>query len=200
MRCGYLYKTNRIMKIIITGSLGNISKPLATQLITEGHEVTVITGAPGVFTDQLRQVAIPCLQVRSLVRPLQPHRDVAAFLQLSSVLCHLKPDVLCAHTAKAGSLGRAAARLLDIPCVFTPHGWSMFDRTSLQWNPLFCWAESIRTSTYLRGQSAGSAAVLRRCRHPRQCIRSGGCWRRRLVAIPGPFCRPKPLIQVNVIY
>jgi glycosyltransferase involved in cell wall biosynthesis len=118
-------------------------RDLTLELRRLGHEVTVITGAPGVFTDQLRQVEIPCLQVRSLVRPLQPHRDVAAFLQLSSVLCHLKPDVLCAHTAKAGSLGRAVARLLDIPCVFTPHGWSMFDRNSLKWNPLFYGAERL---------------------------------------------------------
>jgi uncharacterized protein YbjT (DUF2867 family) len=34
------------MKIIITGSLGNISRPLATQLIAEGQEVTVISSKP----------------------------------------------------------------------------------------------------------------------------------------------------------
>jgi glycosyltransferase involved in cell wall biosynthesis len=55
----------------------------------------------------------------------------------------LKPDLVCAHTAKAGSLGRAAARLHNIPSVFTPHGWSMFDRASLHANPLFCWAECL---------------------------------------------------------
>lgn len=31
------------MKIIITGSLGNVAKPLAQQLIAEGHEITVIS-------------------------------------------------------------------------------------------------------------------------------------------------------------
>jgi uncharacterized protein YbjT (DUF2867 family) len=34
------------MKIIITGSLGNISRPLATALIAEGQEVTVISSNP----------------------------------------------------------------------------------------------------------------------------------------------------------
>lgn len=33
----------RNMKIIITGSLGNISQPLAQTLLTQGHEVTVIS-------------------------------------------------------------------------------------------------------------------------------------------------------------
>ncbi|MEY8761968.1 NmrA family NAD(P)-binding protein [Chryseobacterium tongliaoense] len=31
------------MKIVITGSLGNVAKPLAQQLITEGHHITVIS-------------------------------------------------------------------------------------------------------------------------------------------------------------
>jgi glycosyltransferase involved in cell wall biosynthesis len=118
-------------------------RELSLELRKLGHEVTVITGAPGIFTDQLRQAEIPWLQVRNLVRPLRPHRDMAAFVQLWGVLRLLKPDLVCAHTAKAGSLGRAVARLHNIPSVFTPHGWSMFDRTSLQWNPLFCWAECL---------------------------------------------------------
>lgn len=33
------------MKIILTGSLGNISKPLATALVQKGHSVTVITSS-----------------------------------------------------------------------------------------------------------------------------------------------------------
>jgi len=35
------------MKIIVTGSTGNISKPLAKQLIAEGHDVTVISSNAG---------------------------------------------------------------------------------------------------------------------------------------------------------
>lgn len=33
------------MKIIITGSLGNISKPLTQKLVQEGHQVTVISSS-----------------------------------------------------------------------------------------------------------------------------------------------------------
>jgi glycosyltransferase involved in cell wall biosynthesis len=118
-------------------------RELCLELQTLGHEVTVITGAPGIFTDQLRQVGIPSLQVGSLVRSLRPHLDLAAFVQLWRALRELKPDLVCAHTAKAGSLARAAARVHHIPSVFTPHGWSMLDRVSLKPNPLFCWAETL---------------------------------------------------------
>jgi glycosyltransferase involved in cell wall biosynthesis len=77
------------------------------------------------------------------VHPVRPHLDSAALVELAYVLRSLKPDLVCAHTAKAGSLARAAARMLHIPSVFTPHGWSMFDRTSLRPNLFFCYAERL---------------------------------------------------------
>lgn len=43
------------MKIIVTGSLGNISKPLATTLVAHGHQVTVVS------SDQQKQAAIKAL-------------------------------------------------------------------------------------------------------------------------------------------
>jgi glycosyltransferase involved in cell wall biosynthesis len=144
----------------VLGGAQSHVRELSLELRRLGHEVTVITGAPGIFTDQLQQAEIPWLQVKSLVRPLRPHRDLAAFVQLWSVLSHLKPDLVCAHTAKAGSLGRAVARLHNIPSVFTPHGWSMFDRNSLQWNPLFCLAE------YLAGRLG--ARVINVCEFERE--------------------------------
>ncbi|HWV65446.1 NAD(P)H-binding protein [Chitinophaga sp.] len=43
------------MKIIVTGSLGNISKPLAATLVARGHQVTVVS------SDQQKQAAIKAL-------------------------------------------------------------------------------------------------------------------------------------------
>jgi glycosyltransferase involved in cell wall biosynthesis len=127
----------------VLGGAQSHVRELSLELRALGHDVTVITGAPGLFTDQLRDAGIPCLHMKSLVRALRPHRDVAALIELWNALRKLKPDLVCAHTAKAGSLGRAAARLHHIPSVFTPHGWSMFDRTALEPNQLHCWMEQM---------------------------------------------------------
>src|ERR1700678_2842538 len=127
----------------VLGGAQSHVRELSLELRSLGHDVTVITGAPGIFTDQLRQAGIPWLPVKSLVRPVRPHRDLAALVELWCALRNLKPDLVCAHTAKAGSLARAAARLHGIPSVFTPHGWSMLDRTSLVSHPLFCWVEGL---------------------------------------------------------
>jgi glycosyltransferase involved in cell wall biosynthesis len=127
----------------VVGGAQSHVRELSIELRKLGHEITVITGAPGIFTGQLRQIGIPSLQLRSLVHPLRPHLDLAALVELWRALRELKPDLVCAHTAKAGSLGRTAARLHRIPSVFTPHGWSMVDRTTLKPNLLYCWAESL---------------------------------------------------------
>ena len=37
---------NKEMKIIVTGSLGHISKPLTQELVQKGHSVTVISSNP----------------------------------------------------------------------------------------------------------------------------------------------------------
>ncbi len=41
------------MKIVVTGSLGNISKPLAKQLIQQGHSVTIISSS----ADRVKEIA-----------------------------------------------------------------------------------------------------------------------------------------------
>lgn len=49
------------MKIIVTGSLGNISQPLTEQLIAQGHTVTVISSDPKKQTAIKKLGAIPAI-------------------------------------------------------------------------------------------------------------------------------------------
>jgi len=137
----------RIAQVLTRGDvLGGAQthvRELSLELLSLGHQLTVITGAPGIFTEQLNQAQVPWRTVRNLVHPVRPHLDSAALVELVYVLRGLKPDLVCAHTAKAGSLARAAARILHISSVFTPHGWSMFDRTSMRPNLFFCYAERL---------------------------------------------------------
>ena len=127
----------------VLGGAQSHVRELSLELRSLGHDVTVITGAPGIFTDQLRQAGIPWLagEEPGSAGAATP-RCGGSGRSFGAPCAELKPDLVCAHTAKAGSLARAAARLHHIPSVFTPHGWSMFDRTSLKPNPFFCWAES----------------------------------------------------------
>lgn len=60
------------MKIIVTGSLGNISKPLATELVQQGHTVTVISSQPE------RQAAIEALGATAAIGSFEDADFLAA--------------------------------------------------------------------------------------------------------------------------
>ena len=104
-------------------------RDLTIGLRSRGHSCSVVAGGPeGLFQRQMRAKGVEVIVIPPLQKPLHPVRDMESLLQLISVLRRLKPDILAAHTAKAGFLGRLAARLMGIPCVFTPHGQSFIDR------------------------------------------------------------------------
>lgn len=61
--------------------------------------------------------------VPDLVREIAPGRDVAALVRLARLFATERPDVVHAHTYKAGVLASVAGRLAGVPAVlFTPHG------------------------------------------------------------------------------
>ena len=96
----------------VLGGAQSHVRELSLELRRLGHEVTVMTGAPGIFTEQLRQEGIPWLPVRSLVRPLRPHLDLAAFrpAMLGPAPAEARPG-MCAYSQGwfSGTCGCTAA-------------------------------------------------------------------------------------------
>jgi glycosyltransferase involved in cell wall biosynthesis len=99
-------------------------RDLASALRDQGHAPTVITSGSGPFLQDLRVREIPVIVLRHLIAPMRPLRDVRGLRELMTVLKSLGPDLLTAHGAKVGILGRLAARSLRVPLIVTVHGWA----------------------------------------------------------------------------
>lgn len=70
------------MKIIITGSLGNISKPLAQELVQKGHAITIIT------SDAEKQTAIEDLGAKAAIGSVEDPSFLAqTFTDADAVYC-----------------------------------------------------------------------------------------------------------------
>lgn len=75
------------MKFIVTGSLGNISKPLAQELVQKGHRVTVISSKPEKQKDIEAMGAIAAIGTLEDV-----HFLVSAFTGADAVYCMVPPN------------------------------------------------------------------------------------------------------------
>lgn len=76
-------------------------------------------------TDRLVARGAEVVRVRGLARGLDPASDAIAFREILAAIRRVRPDVVHTHMAKAGALGRLAARVVGVPAVHTYHGHHM---------------------------------------------------------------------------
>lgn len=94
----------------------------AGYLRARGYEVHAVS-SPGELLGRFSEVEqVPCHAV-PMERGISPARDAVALARLVRLLRRLRPDVVDAHTPKAGLLAMAAARLAGVPArVYHVHG------------------------------------------------------------------------------
>jgi glycosyltransferase involved in cell wall biosynthesis len=97
---------------------------LAENLVEYGIRSTVVVGGRGPFLEQLERRSIPYRVIAGLGREISLLRDPAAYRELVRTLREESCELVSSHAAKAGFIGRMAARRLKLPAVYTPHGWS----------------------------------------------------------------------------
>jgi glycosyltransferase involved in cell wall biosynthesis len=94
---------------------------LATGLDPERFENQLIAGRPGLHEGDMGYLAtqkgIDPLIIPELGRELSPLSDLRTTVKLARILRHDKPHIVETHTAKAGAVGRVAARLAGVPIV-----------------------------------------------------------------------------------
>jgi len=83
-----------------------------------------VTGSGERQLDQARAAGLEVIVEPALCAPIDPRRDASALRSLSALLSRRHFDVVHTHTAKAGALGRIAARRAGVPrVVHTYHGF-----------------------------------------------------------------------------
>jgi glycosyltransferase involved in cell wall biosynthesis len=112
----------------LEGGAGVLALRGALALDRREFRTVLITGlVDGSGRQQLEQARAGGLEVilePALRAPIDPRRDAAALRSLSALLSRRHFDVVHTHTAKAGALGRIAARRAGVPrVVHTYHGF-----------------------------------------------------------------------------
>ena len=108
------------------GGPARVLAALARVLAPQGIETVILAGRcedhEVDLAPRLREDGITVLDLPRLGRSIGPGADLATLGRVLGLVRDLRPAVLHTHTAKAGALGRIAARLLGQPCLHTYHG------------------------------------------------------------------------------
>ena len=128
------------------GGAPDIVRLLAERLDPQRFEATLIYGMtrePSQATRRfLARQDLRAHMVPSLRRCVNPFFDVPAFLALLNILKRGKFDIVHTHTAKAGVLGRIAARMAGARTVIhSPHGHDFYGYFGPMGSVLIVWAE-----------------------------------------------------------
>ena len=105
------------------GGAQSVVRELALNQRAGGHDVQVITGTLGPVAAQLQDHGIDVFHHEGLTHAIDPVQDRRAGRRLQSMLRDIGPDLVHSHSSKTGLLGRQAAKQLDLPSVYTAHGW-----------------------------------------------------------------------------
>lgn len=87
------------------------------------YDFTFISGGKGPVHHRLCSSGVNTVWIPGLRSEINPFRDLFCFLAIFIALLRMRPDIVHLHSAKAGLLGRIIATLINIPTIYTFHGF-----------------------------------------------------------------------------
>lgn len=113
--------------VVITrleGGAGVLALRGARALNSQDYEVTLICGSGGRLLDEAATAGLRTVVEPTLARAIRPVHDLLALWRLTALITRGEFDVVHTHCAKAGALGRLAARRAGVlRIVHTFHGF-----------------------------------------------------------------------------
>ena len=108
----------KIVRVIARLNMGGPALHVAyltEGLRKRGYDTTLVAGSLARGEDSMAFVAdahgVEIVQIDQLGREISPLRDLMATIRLAKLIRKERPQILHTHTAKAGTVGRVAARL-----------------------------------------------------------------------------------------
>jgi glycosyltransferase involved in cell wall biosynthesis len=162
----------RVLYVITRAERGGAQMHLLDLALGMGgkFEIHLATGEEGFLTRACRENVIAVHVIPHLKRDIRPLSDMKAVWGLRRLMRRIQPDLVHAHTFKAGFLGRFAANQLKIPSIYTAHMWPFGGAVPLSWRLVapVCerlaahWCDRIISVSALAAENAARYGIGRR--------------------------------------
>lgn len=117
----------KILLVITLAETGGAQTCVASLLpaLVPSFDVVVAAHGDGPLCDAALAAGARFVALHHVRRALAPQRDARGMLELVALMRRERPDIVHAHSSKAGILGRLAAVAAGVPVrIFTVHGWA----------------------------------------------------------------------------
>ncbi|WP_158798511.1 glycosyltransferase family 4 protein [Pedobacter sp. L105] len=127
------------MKVLIVITRGDSIGGAQTHVLSlaklfkkDGHDVLICYGGKieGPFHNLILEEGLKFVTISNLKRQISIIDDISSIFHLRSIIRQFNPDIISLHSSKAGIIGRLSSVLLNIPVVFTVHGWAFTEGVS----------------------------------------------------------------------
>jgi glycosyltransferase involved in cell wall biosynthesis len=121
----YLTHKPKIFYIITKSDLGGAQGHVRDLIfnIYKDWDIHLAVNCRGPLTENVSALGIPVHLLPSLARSINLFYDYNAVKECIAIIHKIKPDIIHAHSSKAGVIARIAGWITKIPTVYTAHGW-----------------------------------------------------------------------------
>ncbi|MEH1767108.1 MAG: glycosyltransferase family 4 protein [Nostoc sp.] len=119
-----------ITKPELGGAQGNVYNFISN--FYKNYEVHLAISTKGVLTKNVTDLGVKIHLIPNLIRSINLFNDLLAVKECSSLINKIKPDIIHAHSSKAGVVARIAGWICKVPVVFTAHGWGFTSGTPIK--------------------------------------------------------------------
>lgn len=141
-------KVAHVITRLDRGGAPDVVLSIVSGLNPERYQTKLISGLthepPTDLESRLKVGSVQLVFIRSLRRNVNPILDICALVKLYHLFKRERFDLVHTHTAKAGALGRIAARLARVPIVIhAPHGHDFYGYFGPVRSRLIVWIERL---------------------------------------------------------
>ena len=102
-------------------------RDLALGILAKGFAVAVVFGENGPIRSTLAEAGIETYVISTMHSNQNLFEDLLSCLSLMRISRKFMPDIIHCHSSKAGLISRVVCLILNIPVIYTIHGWGFGD-------------------------------------------------------------------------